>query len=476
MNLQQPLAAPMVLAVPGMYKERQISKTVFRAYDIRGIIGEELDGDAYYTIGRALAIELRAIDRNQIFIARDGRLTSIELATALIQGLIASGINVIDLGSGPTPMMYYATHKHAIDCGLMVTGSHNPSNYNGIKIVIAGKTLVKADIDRLYAHVIAQKFHNAIATITYLDIKPDYIRRIVNDIILQRALTVVVDCGNGIAGTLAVPVLERLGCSVIPLFCEIDGTFPNHHPDPSVEHNLADLQQAVLHHKADIGLAFDGDGDRLGVITDKAEIIWPDRLIMYYATHLKLTGATIVFDVKCSANLATVILNAGGIPKMCPTGHSIVKGVMREENAALAGEMSGHIFFKDRWYGFDDAIYSACRLLELVSQTSLAVSWQFKQIPDSINTPEIKIPIHEDNKFDFMQKFCELANFPGGTKIMIDGIRVEFDYGWGLIRASNTTPCLVARFEATDPSKLSDIQNLFKDEMQRIQSDLQVIF
>src|SRR3990167_5223229 len=272
MNLQQPLAAPMVLAVPGMYKERQISKTVFRAYDIRGIIGEELDGDAYYTIGRALAIELRAIDRNQIFIARDGRLTSIELATALIQGLIASGINVIDLGSGPTPMMYYGTHKHAIDCGLMVTGSHNPSNYNGIKIVIAGKTLVKADIDRLYAHVIAQKFHNAIATITYLDIKPDYIRRIVNDIILQRALTVVVDCGNGIAGTLAVPVLERLGCSVIPLFCEIDGTFPNHHPDPSVEHNLADLQQAVLHHKADIGLAFDGDGDRLGVITDKAEI------------------------------------------------------------------------------------------------------------------------------------------------------------------------------------------------------------
>lgn len=389
-----------------------------------------------------------------------------------------SGISVIDLGAAATPVMYYATNTTDVDCGLMVTGSHNPSDYNGIKMVLAGKTLVHTDIAELYNLIEARASQNGQGKSLSFDIMPDYINRILSDIKVHRPLKVVVDCGNGIAGPVIPKIIEALGCEVIPLFCEIDGRFPNHHPDPTIEANLVDLKAAIRRHQADIGLAFDGDADRLGVVTNKNEVIWPDRLLMLYALDVlkRNKGGTIVYDVKCSSHLSRVIEEAGGVAKMCPTGHSIVKGIMKEEQAVLAGEMSGHIFFKDRWYGFDDALYSACRLLEIVSLSAKSLSEQFAAIPNSVNTPEIKIPIAEEDKFKFMQRFSEQAQFPEAKVITIDGLRVEFAKGWGLLRASNTTPCLVARFEAEDKASLQQIQALFKTQLQHVDASLAVSF
>ncbi|VEG92049.1 phosphomannomutase/phosphoglucomutase [Legionella spiritensis] len=460
------------------YRERLIDRTVFRAYDIRGVIGDQLDVHAFYTIGKAVSCRLRDLQRDHIFVARDGRLTSESLCAALAQGLVDSGIHVVDLGMVASPVLYYATHVHGIDCGLIVTGSHNPAEYNGIKIVLAGKTLVQKDIDALFERVRPGHFQQGAGTLQSRDIIADYMARIVTDISLARPLKVVVDCGNGVAGPVIPEVMTRLGCDVVSLYCEVDGRFPNHHPDPTIEANLRDLKEEVVRHQADIGLAFDGDADRLGVVTELGEVIWPDRLMMFYALDLLQgkPGATIVFDVKCSSHLASVIEEAGGVARMCPTGHSIVKSVMREENAALAGEMSGHLFFKDRWYGFDDALYSACRLLEIISRSPLPVSEQFHQIPNGINTPEIKIPIADDEKFLFMQRFSEEADFPDATVISIDGLRVEFPCGWGLLRASNTTPCLVARFEADDEKSLELIKNLFKTQLHKINGALPLPF
>ncbi|HHF7345184.1 TPA: phosphomannomutase/phosphoglucomutase [Legionella feeleii] len=461
------------------YSQRQVERSVFRAYDIRGVIGKQLDENAFYSIGRAISCRLHALQRSKIFVARDGRLTSANLANALKEGLLASGITVVDLGAVATPVMYYATCTHeGIDCGLMVTGSHNPSDYNGIKMVLAGKTLVQSDIDQLYELVTAGTRQDGVGKAESFDIMNDYTNRIISDIKLQRRLKVVVDCGNGIAGPIIPQVITALGCDVIPLYCEVDGRFPNHHPDPTIEANLVDLKAMVAHHQADIGLAFDGDADRLGVISNLGEVIWPDRLLMLYARDVlsRNKEATIVYDVKCSSHLAEVVRAAGGIARMCPTGHSIVKAVMKEEQAALAGEMSGHIFFKDRWYGFDDALYSACRLLEIISASPQTVSEQFDAVPNSVNTPEIKIPIAEEEKFTFMQRFSEQAKFPEAQVITIDGLRVEFAHGWGLLRASNTTPCLVARFEAKDKASLEQIQSLFKTQLQLVNKNLVVSF
>ncbi len=460
------------------YQQRPVERNVFRAYDIRGIIGSQLDEDAFYSIGKAVSCRLQALDRSTIFLARDGRLSSESLASALKQGLLDSGITVLDLGAVATPVMYFATHVSSVDSGLMVTGSHNPADYNGIKIVLAGTTLAHADIDLIYDLVMTGQSLHGQGQYQSIDIMDEYVQRILGDVKLQRPLKVVVDCGNGIAGSTIPQVIEQLGCEVIPLYCEVDGRFPNHHPDPTVEENLLDLRAAVAHHQADLGLAFDGDADRLGVLTDQGEIIWPDRLMMLYVTEVlqRNPGATIVFDVKCSSHLAEVIEQAGGVAKMCPTGHSIVKKVMKQETAALAGEMSGHLFFKDRWYGFDDALYSACRLLEILSRSSQTVGEQFDVIPNSVNTPEIKIPINEEDKFSFMQRFSEQAHFPEARLIDIDGLRVEFSHGWGLLRASNTTPCLVARFEAQDQESLNEIQALFKTQLQAVDRCLAIPF
>lgn len=460
------------------YQKKAIIPSVFRAYDIRGIIGQELDEDSFYTLGVAIACYLQQLNRQQIFVARDGRLTSLGLANALKKGLLESGIDVVDLGEVATPVMYYATHTQGIDSGLAVTGSHNPEQYNGLKMVLAGKTLTQENIDILYDFVLSGKQISGKGVETSLDIIPNYCQRIVSDTKLQRSLRVVVDCGNGVAGPVIPKVLTAFGCEVIPLYCEVDGRFPNHHPDPSVEANLLDLKQAVSAHKADLGLAFDGDADRLGLVTNKNEMIWPDRLMMLYSRELlsRLPGATIVFDVKCSSHLEQVIKEAGGNAKMCPTGHSIVKKVMKVEQAALAGEMSGHLFFKDRWYGFDDALYSACRLLEIISASDLTVSEQFALIPNSVNTPELKIEIADKEKFLFMKRFIEEAKFADSRIINIDGMRVEFAKGWGLLRASNTTPCLVARFEAVDEEQLMHIQQLFKQQIHLINKQLELPF
>ncbi len=460
------------------YQQRTVERGVFRAYDIRGVIGEQLDEHAFYSIAKAISCRLQALQRSDIVLARDGRLTSVRLANALKEGLLSSGINVVDLGAVATPVMYFATNVHGIDSGLMVTGSHNPADYNGIKMILAGTTLAEAEISVLYDLVLAGEFVQGEGQYHTFDIMPDYMQRIVSDIHLQRPLKVVVDCGNGIAGPIIPQVLQQLGCDVIPLYCDVDGRFPNHHPDPTVEENLVDLKAMVASHHADIGLAFDGDADRLGVITNQGELIWPDRLMMLFAQDVlrRNSGATIAYDVKCSNHLTSVITEAGGVAKMCPTGHSIVKSVMKKEKAMLAGEMSGHIFFKDRWYGFDDALYSACRLLEILSASSQTVSEQFAAIPNSINTPEIKIPILDEKKFAFMQQFKKQAHFPNAQIIDIDGLRVEFEHGWGLIRASNTTPCLVARFEAIDEDNLSKIQALFKSQLQAIDGKLFIPF
>lgn len=460
------------------YKQVSVPRGVFRAYDIRGIVDSQLDDNAFYSIGKAVACRLQALQRSSIFLARDGRLTSERLAGALKQGLLDSGIDVLDLGAVATPVMYYATQTKTVDSGLMVTGSHNPSEYNGIKMVLAGTTLAHDDIDAIYELVCSGQSVVGEGYYQSMDIMGDYVQRILSDIHLKRPLKVVIDCGNGIAGDTIPHVIEQLGCEVIPLYCEVDGRFPNHHPDPTIEENLIDLRKAVAAHQADIGLAFDGDADRLGVLTNTGKIIWPDRLIMLYAQEVlqRNPGATIVYDVKCSSHLDGVITRAGGRAKMCPTGHSIVKKIMKQEKAALAGEMSGHLFFKDRWYGFDDALYSACRLLEIISQSPRTVDEQFLEIPNSVSTPEIKIPIHDELKFSFMERFSQIANFPDARLIDIDGLRVEFDHGWGLLRASNTTPCLVARFEAQDDHSLNAIQALFKAQLHALDEELAVPF
>jgi len=458
------------------YQEQTVPKDVFRAYDIRGIINEHFDENAFYTIGRALSARLLELKRDSIFVGRDGRLSSERLVLALSKGLQAGGVNVIDLGGVATPVLYYATHEQGIDCGLVVTGSHNPSAYNGIKIVLAGKTLVQEDIEGLYNCIVQRQFPSKQGTYTTRNILEEYGLRVKRDLSLSRPLKVVVDCGNGIAGNMVPEVLKAFGCDLITLYCEVDGNFPNHHPDPSVEENLRDLKEAVAHHQADIGLAFDGDADRLGLVTNTGRVIWPDRLLMYFARALlqQKPGQTIVYDVKCSAHLAKVIEEHSGVALMCPTGHSIVKGIMKDKQAALAGEMSGHIFFKDGWYGFDDALYSACRLLALVSQSPLSVEEQFLSIPDSVNTPEIKIAIPEEQKFQFMQAFCEQAVFDSATIIRLDGLRVEFSKGWGLVRASNTTACLVSRFEADDEAALEQIQALFKEQLLKLDNTLMI--
>ncbi|MFY7698409.1 MAG: phosphomannomutase/phosphoglucomutase [Legionella sp.] len=461
-----------------IYQLEQVPSSVFRAYDIRGIVNSQFNENSFYSIGRAISYRLQSLNRSSIFLARDGRLTSDSLSNALKQGLLDSGINVLDLGTVATPVMYFATCTGSVDSGLMVTGSHNPAEYNGIKIVLAGTTLANTDIDILYQLNQRLVTVEGCGQVKAYDITEHYIERIINDIQLNRSLKVVIDCGNGIGGTIIPSVIQRLGCEVIPLYCDVDGRFPNHHPDPTIEANLADLKAAVAIHQADIGLAFDGDADRLGVVTDEGELIWPDRLMMLYARHLLKTnpGETIVCDVKCSNHLTAVIEQAGGRVVMCPTGHSIVKKVMKEERAILAGEMSGHLFFKDRWYGFDDALYSACRLLEILSHSEQSVSQQFNHTPNGINTPEIKIAIADEEKFGFMERFCASAKFANARLIDIDGLRVEFEQGWGLVRASNTTPCLVARFEASDYLALEQIKELFKNELLAVDQLLSIPF
>lgn len=457
---------------------------IFRAYDIRGIVTSSLTPDIVREIGAALGTSVLAKGEQHILIARDGRLSGPKLATALSEGIVSTGCNVIDLGMVPTPVLYFATYHLGYPSGVMITGSHNPPDYNGLKMIIQGEALYGESIQALYhliqnKEAIQAKTHGKITQ--YHTIIQDYIEVVQKDIHLEGTpLKIVVDCGNGVAGLLAPRLYETLGCKVIPLYCEVDGLFPHHHPDPGQPENLKDLQKAVLQHEADMGLAFDGDGDRLGIIDNKGQIIWGDRQLMLLAKDVlrRHPEATIIYDVKCTRHLQTSITKWGGKPLMWKTGHSLIKAKMRETGALLAGEMSGHLFFKERWYGFDDAVYAGARLLEIVAKNPIKQSTHdlFLSIPNSINTPELQIAVSESNKFALIEKLIQLAPFKEGKMYTLDGVRVDFEDGFGLIRASNTTPNLILRFEGNTESSLKRIQALFREIIQTLDPHLILSF
>lgn len=457
---------------------RDIPASIFRAYDIRGIVGKTLDTDIAYRIGEAVGSQATAQGEKGIVVGADGRLSSPELSAALIQGIRDSGQDVINLGTVPTPLVYFATHCMEANSGVMITGSHNPADYNGFKIVIGGVTLSNEGIQALYQRIMTNDFTSGSGDLDNVEIIDHYMEHIVNDIALAKPLKVVLDCGNGVAAAVAPQLIEQLGCTVIPLFCEIDGTFPNHHPDPGKPENLQDVINAVAEHNADIGIAFDGDGDRLGVVTNQGNIIYPDRLMMLFAKDVasRNPGADIIYDVKCSRRLAGLISNYGGRPIMWKTGHSLIKAKMQETGALLAGEMSGHIFFKERWFGFDDGIYSAARLLEIVGSETCDTQTLFDGFPDDVSTPEINIEVTDESKFTLVSQLQEKGQFNGADVSTIDGVRADFENGWGLMRASNTTPMLVLRFAGEDEAALAHIQALFKTELQAIEPGLAIPF
>ncbi|MBX2885913.1 MAG: phosphomannomutase/phosphoglucomutase [Granulosicoccus sp.] len=456
-----------------------ISPAIFRAYDIRGVVTDALTPDVVREIGRAYGSECLNQGMHTAVVARDGRLSGPDLVQALSEGIMATGMNVINIGMVPTPVLYFATHHLETGTGVMVTGSHNPPEYNGLKMMINGNALFGDGITGLYNRIQSDDLASGEGTLTEADILDNYLDRIIGDVSLKRPMKIAYDCGNGVAGTAAPQLFDRLGCESTSLFTEVDGTFPNHHPDPAKVENLLDLKKAVADDKRELGLAFDGDGDRVGVIDDKGEIIWPDRQMILYAQDLlaRNPGASIIYDVKCSKLLPEAILKAGGKPDMWKTGHSFIKARIKETGALLGGEMSGHIFFKERWFGFDDALYSAARLLEILSADNRPVSEIFGEIPDSVNTPEINIKFAEDGAHhDFMKSFVEKSQFDGANLTVIDGLRADFEDGWGLVRASNTTPSLVIRFEADTEEALNRIQGAFRDSMKAVDSNLDIPF
>ena len=449
---------------------------IFRAYDIRGIVGKALTKEVVYDIGRALGSEALEKDCKTLIIARDGRNSSPALGESLAQGILSTGRDVIDLGMVPTPVLYFVTHHHQGRTGVMITGSHNPADYNGLKMVVDGETLADEKIQKLKQRIDNRLFATGNkgkleSNTSYVN---EYIGIITNDVHLNRPMKIVVDCGNGVAGELGPTLLRALGCEVIELYCDIDGNFPNHHPDPSQPENLVDLSTAVQHYQADLGIAFDGDGDRLGIVDSQGKIIWPDRQMMLFSKDVLKShpGAEIIYDVKCSRHLNDQIVKYGGRPLMWKTGHSLMKAKIRETGAKLAGEMSGHIFFNDRWFGFDDALYSAARIIEILSADSRTSREVFADFPDSINTPELNIELPEGENFKFMGQLLATADFADGKISNLDGMRVDFPSGWGLVRASNTTPSLVIRFEADTKKNLVMIQDQFKQLMTRIKPDL----
>ena len=472
--------APATAAGPAQEKPAAaaVDRAIFRAYDIRGIAGQTLTADAAVLIGRAVAAEAVAQGETGIAVGRDGRLSSPELAEALIRGLREGGLNVVDIGLVPTPVLYFATETLDTRSGVMVTGSHNPAEYNGFKIVIAGETLADEGIQRLRTRIEQGDFTSGAGGLEQRDLLEDYLKRIEGDVQLAKPLKVVVDCGNGAAGVVAPTLLEALGCQVTPLYCEVDGSFPNHHPDPGKDENYAALIEAVQAQGADLGIAFDGDGDRLGVVDSEGRIIRSDRLMMLFAMDVlsRNPGADIIYDVKCSRHLGKIIRDFGGSPEMWRTGHSVIKARMKETGALLAGEMSGHIFFRERWYGFDDGIYAAARLLEILGNDHRASSAIFAVLPDGANTPEIQVCMEEGQPQDFMQRFIQSGPFEGADITTIDGLRADFPDGWGLVRASNTTPCLVLRFEADDEAALARIQEQFRNAMLAVDPSLDLPF
>ena len=457
-----------------------ISADIFRAYDIRGVVSDQLTPAAVKEIGRSFGTE--CVERNipDVVVARDGRLSGPDLIAALSSGIQSTGVNVISIGMVPTPVLYYATYHLGTGTGIMVTGSHNPPEYNGLKMVLAGDALFGEGITALYTRLQnEQLIENDTGKFEEKDILQDYLDRITGDVKLARPMSIAFDCGNGVAGAAAPQLFDALGCNSDSLFTEVDGNFPNHHPDPAKLENLADLIALVKDKKHEIGLAFDGDGDRVGVIDDEGNVIWPDRQMVLFARDVlqRNPGARIIYDVKCSKVLPAAIVEAGGVPDMWKTGHSFIKARIKETGAQLGGEMSGHMFFKERWYGFDDALYAAARLLEILSRTDRKASEIFGEIPNSINTPELNVKLEEDGaQHAFIEKFMAGSKFDGATLTTIDGVRADYSDGWGLVRASNTTPSLVIRFEADTDEAMQRIQGQFRKNMQAVDDKLALPF
>jgi phosphomannomutase/phosphoglucomutase len=474
--------APKVVVAPERERPQQVTidRGIFRAYDIRGVVGQTLDAGVAELIGQAIGSLMQEQDLYYIVVGRDGRLSGPELSQGLVEGLRKAGRSVIDIGVVPTPAVYFATHHLHTGCGVAVTGSHNPADYNGFKIVVGGETLSGDAIADLHKRIADDRLYTASSpgTLAERDVAQDYIDRIASDVQADRRLKVVVDAGNGAAGVLGPRVLEAIGVDVEELYCEIDGTFPNHHPDPSEPHNLQDLVNMVQRLGADLGIAFDGDGDRLGVVTRSGENIYPDRLLMLFAADVleRNPGAMILYDVKCSGRLPGYILRHGGSPLMWKTGHSLIKAKMRETGAELAGEMSGHFFFGERWYGFDDGIYAAARLVEILSARSEPPEDVLGALPNGVSTPELKIDAPNGDPHAFVERFRAAAQFEGARASTIDGLRVDWTDGWGLVRASNTTPVLVMRFDADDETALRRIQNAFREQLLALAPDLQLPF
>ena len=446
-----------------------LPREIFTAYDLRGVVGRTLSPEVVRAVGQALGSSAIEHGRDTFAIGRDGRLSGPELAGALAEGLRASGANVVDLGMVATPMTYFAAQHLRTGCSVMVTGSHNPPDYNGLKMVVDGTTLSGDDIQGVRTRIEEGRLGTGNGTYTQHDIGPAYLERILGDVKLTRTMKIAVDCGNGVAGAYAPGLYRKMGCNVVELFCDVDGRFPNHHPDPSQPKNLIDLVQRLGRGDCELGLAFDGDGDRLGVVTRAGHVIYPDRQLMLFAADLltRAPGATIIYDVKSTRNLKPWITRHGGVPMLWKTGHSLIKARMKETRAALAGEMSGHTFFGERWFGFDDGMYAGARLLEILSREK-DPSAKLESLPDAVSTPELNIQCAEGEPHALVQKIADTETFPGATEVIrIDGLRVEYPDGFGLARASNTTPVIVLRFEADDAAALARIQNEFRKVLSR---------
>jgi len=459
-----------------------VPASIFKAYDIRGIIDETLNPVIATAIGRAFGSQMRDLGETDVVVGRDGRLSGPQLIEALTAGLLSTGINVIDLGMVATPMVYFATHQALGSCkprsGIMITGSHNPPNYNGFKMVLGGAAIYGERIQSLRQQIEKEDFRIGNGKRSSYDIFPEYLKYIVGDVRLARPLKIAVDCGNGVGGAFAGQLFRALGCEVQELFCEVDGRFPNHHPDPAHLENLQDLIQNLANTDNELGLAFDGDADRLGVVTKDGQVIFPDRQMMLFAKDVlsRHPNGQIIYDVKCTRNLAPWINQHGGQPLMWKTGHSLVKAKLKETGAPLAGEMSGHIFFKDRWFGFDDGLYTGARLLEILSRVDNP-SAVLNALPNAICTPELQLPCAEGESFAILEKIKANPVFPSSQSInTIDGVRVEYADGFGLARPSNTTPIVVLRFEADSEDAITRIQNEFKAVLLAIKPDAQLPF
>ena len=453
-----------------------IDQSIFREYDIRGIVPDQLNEKIIDEIAIAITKKCFLENINEIVLGRDGRLSGQTLLEALSSAFQKRGITVTNIGLVTSPLLYYAAKKHRSKSGVMITGSHNPKNYNGLKIVINDSPVSGIEMLGLLSSNLGEP-RNAGVEFRKTNLMDEYIAEVSSQQNLQgKKFKIVVDCGNGAAGEIAPKLFKALGHEVVELFCDIDGEFPNHHPDPGKIENLQDLIKVVKSSKADLGVAFDGDGDRLGIITNLGEVILPDQLMMIFAEEVltKRPNEKIIFDVKCSNLLEDIILKNNGIPVMSRTGHFHIKNALKKTGAPLAGEMSGHIFFNDTWYGFDDAHYSAFRLIEIMSDRNIALSEIYQNLPKSFSTPEININVSEERKFQIVKNFVANASFNGGKKITIDGLRVNFDDGWGLLRASNTTPKLVLRFEASSKKRLTEIQNLFLVELKLIDESMEI--